>query len=678
MYGKAGRSSIAQCWVSRPRIAVTISPLPNARGRFERGRIGSDRRSAPLGKPVDRVERELTTGLNEGKIAEEARSHAAAGDHLLAYDLAMRGLDEHPRDLALKHAALLALARSGATAKARERYLELGLGDVSRDAVSASLYTDIKSLDARIAKDLAYAASVDKRSELLSNAAARYRKIFDETGDYYPGVNAATLALLAGDTPDAKILATSVKTICEQRVTAGLERGYYVWATLAEASLIAGDEAAAAEALVQAKSAADAKPDALATTRKQLRLLCAATGIPQSCLDTLRPAIVIHYSGHMIGRRLSEAQAAALAPHIDVFLSQRQVGVGFGSLASGADILIAEALLKRGADLELVFPFRLDEFCEISVRPAGESWIGRFERCLRRARSKTFATDDSYLGDDYLFTYATWLGTGLALQRAQSLDTEARRLAIWDGGGAGGPVGAAGTAVDIGLWHSLGLPAHILTPDGTVIDQALAPAPASAWAEEAGGRVLRAMLFGDVKGFSKLTERQLPIFADKILGAIARTLDRYGSAIDFRNTWGDGLYVVIKDAETAADCALELQKAISDLPMASLELPPTLGLRLGGHFGPVFRLYDPVIKQTAYMGSHVSRTARIEPVTPEGMVYVTDAFAAALAATRQPRFMCNYMGVVPAAKNYGSMRMFALSRGNSSGTLDWAQFPGML
>jgi hypothetical protein len=55
------------------------------------------------------------------------------------------------------------------------------------------------------------------------------------------------------------------------------------------------------------------------------------------------------------------------------------------------------------------------------------------------------------------------------------------------------------------------------------------------------------------------------------------------------------------------------------------------------------------------------------------MVYVTDAFAAALAATRQPGFVCNYMGVVPAAKNYGSMRMFALSRRNSSGALELAQ-----
>ena len=593
---------------------------------------------------------------------EQARSHAAAGDHLLAYDLATRGLDEHPQDPALKHAAVLALARSGATAKAHERYLELGLGDVPRAGVSASLYTDIASLDARIAKDLALAASARNRRELLTEAATRYRKIFDETGDYYPGVNAATLALLAGYAPEAKALAASVRTICERRIGEDLERGYYVWATLAEASLIADDEPGAAVALAQARKAADAKPDALATTRKQLRVLCAATGVPPSLLETLRPATVFHYAGHLIGGRLSEAQAAALEPRIDAVLSRYQAGVGFGSLASGADIVIAEALLKRGADLELVFPFRLDEFCEISVRPAGESWIERFERCLAKARSKTFATDDSYLGDEYLFTYTTWLGIGLALQRAQSLDTEARRLAIWDGGGAGGQLGAAGTAVDIGLWYSLGLPADVLTPDGAVIDPALAPAPTTSWVEASRGRVLRAMLFGDIKGFSKLTEKQLPVFADKILGAIARTLERYGSAINFRNTWGDGLYLVIKDAETAADCALELQRTISELPLASLELPPTLGLRLGGHFGPVFPLFDPVLKQMAFMGSHVSRTARIEPVTPEGMVYVTDAFAAALAATRQPRFVCNYMGVVPAAKNYGSMRMFALSR----------------
>jgi class 3 adenylate cyclase len=373
---------------------------------------------------------------------------------------------------------------------------------------------------------------------------------------------------------------------------------------------------------------------------------------------------VIHYAGHRIGTQLSEAQAAALAPRIDAILAAHEVGIGFGSLASGGDIVIAEALLKRGADLNLVFPFRLDEFRDISVRPAGGRWLERFESCLARARSQHFATDDSYLGDDSLFGYTSRLAAGLTLQRAASLDAAARLVAIWDGGGPGRQSPVAGTAVDVGLWHSLGLPADVLTPQGQEIDPGLAPAPQTGLADIVGKRVPRALLFGDIKGFSKLVEKQLPVFAERILGAVAGTLERYGAAIEVRNTWGDGLYIVVSDAETAADCALELQRAISALPFAALGLPPTLGLRLGGHFGPVFRLYDPVLKQMTFMGCHVSRTARIEPVTPEGTVYVTDAFAAALAVTRQRRFVCDYMGVMPTAKGYGAMRMFALSRRN--------------
>jgi class 3 adenylate cyclase len=592
----------------------------------------------------------------------EARSRARAGNYLLAYDVAMRGLTRYPHDAALRHAAVLCLSRSGATATARERYRELGLGGVRRNDVSPKLYTDIASLDARITKDLALTAGGEQRTRLLFEAAKRYRGVFEETKDYYPGVNAATLLLLAGDVQAARSLASQVKQLCEQRLVQGVEDGYYIWATVAEVSLIAGDEKAAADALMQARSADDAQPDALATTRRQLRLLCAAIGMPASLLDLLRPPTVVYYTGHIIGPRLTEAQADALAPRIAAMLEARDVGFGFGSLASGADIVIAEALLARGADLELVFPFELDEFREVSVRPAGEAWLQRFERCVARARSTTFATDDAYLGDEHLFTYASRFGIGLALQRAFSLDTERSLLAVWDGGGAGGRLRAAGTAVDVGLWHSLQLPTDIITPSGLRLDPSLSAPPADEALELSGQRSLRAMLFGDIKGFSKLSEQQIPVFVDSILGTIARTLDRYGAAIDHRNTWGDGLYVVIKDAEAAADCALELSKAIVELPIAELGLPATLGLRLGGHFGPVFQLHDPIIRQTVYMGRHVSRTARLEPVTPEGAVYVTDAFAAALEATRQPRFACSYVGMMPAAKDYGLMRMFALSR----------------
>lgn len=173
------------------------------------------------------------------------------------------------------------------------------------------------------------------------------------------------------------------------------------------------------------------------------------------------------------------------------------------------------------------------------------------------------------------------------------------------------------------------------------------------------GRALRALLFGDVKGFSKLKEVQIPLFVEHILGAIGGVLDRYGKDVLHSNTWGDGLYVVLSGAEVGARCALDLQEAFSKLDPVSLGLPDFMAFRLGGHFGPVFETWDPVLKANAYMGAHVSRTARIEPVTPPGEVYVTEQFAARLALERGA-YDCNYVGVMPAAKDFGVMRMYHL------------------
>jgi hypothetical protein len=66
------------------------------------------------------------------------------------------------------------------------------------------------------------------------------------------------------------------------------------------------------------------------------------------------------------------------------------------------------------------------------------------------------------------------------------------------------------------------------------------------------------------------------------------------------------------------------------------------------------------------MGSHVSRTARIEPVTPAGSVYVTEPFAAALVLAGGTEFRLDYVGHMPAAKDYGRLRMYRLQRGVSA------------
>jgi len=55
------------------------------------------------------------------------------------------------------------------------------------------------------------------------------------------------------------------------------------------------------------------------------------------------------------------------------------------------------------------------------------------------------------------------------------------------------------------------------------------------------------------------------------------------------------------------------------------------------------------------------RAARIEPITPEGEVYVTEAFTA-VRLLEDDGFACDYVGDVPTATGYGSLRMSLLRR----------------
>ena len=592
------------------------------------------------------------------------RAEERRGELLAAFDLAERGLGEHPGDLGLEHRAVLALARTGATAEAARRFDEYGLGGVVDEDVSA--------LRARLAKDAALSARGIERARLAAQAASLYHAIFTRTRGYYPAINAATLWLVAGYAARSRELAGSVLDL-----VAGKVESYYAVATEAEAHLLRGESRAAEAALVRAAAAHDGDYGALASTRRQLRLICDLVSIDPEVLGPLAGPAVVHFCGHRLGgARFSPRKERDVAKRVEEAVRVTRIGYAYGSLASGADILWAEAILAAGGELHVVLPFARDEFVAWSVGPAGVAWVQRFEQCLDAAASVRYATDDAFLGDDVLFRYGSELAMGLALLRASYLDADVRQLAVWDGGSANG---AAGTAIDIATWQRGGRAVTIVSPDREVVAvgaasadgsspndsraPGLARAPAAGSAGPRPGRVVRALLFGDIRGFSTLTDEQLPVFSERFLGAFAQVLARHQDEIWHRNTWGDAVYVVLTDAVCAAACALELQEAVAAIDLPSVGLPEHLTLRLGGHLGPVFPIHDPVVDAGAFIGSHVSRTARIEPVTPPGAVYVTEPFAAALVLAGCDRFTCDYVGHMPLAKHYGRLRMYRLRHG---------------
>jgi class 3 adenylate cyclase len=527
--------------------------------------------------------------------------------------------------LGLRHRAVLSLARSGATAQAEQAFSDLQLSDESS--------AEIVALAARLAKDRALTA-VGYEPVALRRAAALYLRSCDGVDDYYPLINAATLSLLAGDPERSRVLAEAARSACEQSRPDTPERNYYVYATKAEAAVLLGDPDAAHAWLQAGKSALPDDHAAHASTRKQLRLVCSKAGVDAKLLSALEPAPIFHISATPHGEIDREAIES---------LSRQRIAFAFAGLATPNEVVVAEALLSLGAALHVVLPYEPHEVRRMVMDPMGGSWSARFDHCIAQASAYTAATTDGELGDELVSRYADDLAMGLACLRARHLDGIATQLVL---ARDEMPPAAA-------RWRTLGRVQHVvkLRPSESAVAQGRAAPPDQA-------HVLKSMLFGDIKGFSKLRETDIPAFLGVAMAALADVLARYDHEIRWRNTWGDGLYVVIDTPIAAARCALELQAALDPARLEAVGLGG-LALRLAAHEGPVLECMDPVLGKTVYFGNHVNRTARIEPVAPPGAVYVTEQLAATLEL-EQAGMNCDYVGLMPTAKNFGAFRMYSL------------------
>ena len=56
----------------------------------------------------------------------------------------------------------------------------------------------------------------------------------------------------------------------------------------------------------------------------------------------------------------------------------------------------------------------------------------------------------------------------------------------------------------------------------------------------------------------------------------------------------------------------------------------------------------------------MTRASRIEPVTPPGLVYATEAFACQIALMPSAPVVCDYAGQVSLAKNFGILPLYII------------------
>lgn len=586
--------------------------------------------------------------MTDGAAVEaEVANRLGLGDALSAFDCAAAARREGIDSPRLRYLMVRALAASGDSLGAMHLYEQLELaatGDV-----------DSLALAGRIWKDEAFDHRGEENAVYLRKAAAAYDHAFRLSGADFPAINAASLYAMLGERDRAAALAAP---IAANRAV----DNYWDQATVVEALLLLGR---GGDAMVHARAA-----DALVGTRagdrastcRQIARLAESGAIDAdhatAIVDLLRPPPVGFYCGRMF--RAGGAGEANAARAIADALNAQPLSALIGPLACGADILFAEAALERGIDLTVVLPFAEDDFIAQSVRSGGDDWLPRYRHCRDNAAMVHFASNAGYVSDDCQFILGSHTAMGLAKLRARELETTPLQLAVVDPDvAARSGAEIAGTNADIAHWRAKG--GETLTIAVGDLDRSLdfPPAPKS---PEGTRRGLYAILFADFAGFSKLGEAELPIFAAEVMGGIGRILDDFGSAVLFRNTWGDAVYAVIDHPVTAARIALAMQERLDTLPAALGLEGQKAGMRTGIHFGPIYRGIDPVVGNELWYGTEVTRTARIEPVTLVGQVYCTQPLAAMLALENEREFDCEYVGKIKLAKNYGELALYRLSR----------------
>ncbi|MCR4575534.1 MAG: hypothetical protein K5787_17385 [Lentisphaeria bacterium] len=533
-----------------------------------------------------------------------AKQLLAIGENFLAYDQAEKIECQEYK----YHVQGMALARSGSFGKA------VSLAD----ELAKFHNSECDGFRARIFKDRAIAATTpeDKRNYYRKSAEINYQA-FIEQGEYYNGVNAASCFLLAGDTQKAW-------EIAEETLKARGINHNDLWATATrgECLLVLGERQKAKEEYRKAYNIClhGKRFGDFSSTLRQLRLLL-------NCLDgnldelpgffPQLPKVGVFFDS-LCG------DGEEISKDVQDEISNDSCVLAYLTLAGKGSILVAEKLLEQNIDCQICLQQPQDELERKYVdEPV---WLERLQAVLKHSCVSIVPPEcDSLLGNDVMqreFNERYLLG--LATLKAENLSFGL-----------------------CGLYNAVGKENK---------EEILYGMPGAK-------RALHAILFSDVKNFSQLDEKACLAFNRHFIQEIPEILKEYDKDIEYKNTWGDALYIVFKNVSCAGKVALAIQKWVrgsedwEDMPKNGC-----LSMRIGLHVGTMTSMYDYIQERLNFFGRAATKAARIEPITEEGQIFASGAFAAFAATENERAFVCDYVGVRELPKRYGSTGVYMLHK----------------
>ncbi|MTI40626.1 TRAFs-binding domain-containing protein [Fulvivirga lutimaris] len=531
-------------------------------------------------------------------------------------------LHDDPENVKYKELLALSYSRSGALQQAVDFFEPVYYAHKDNPEVAGIMGGIYKRL---------FAKHMDQKYGNL--AADIYEKSYRQTGNYYTGINAASMLQMSGKGMSAKEIAREIiKNLTED------PNDTWSLATLGEAHLLLKNRDESRRLYIETRKSLNKDWSKLGAIYKQLWLINHYTMVPKDILSLFSPPVITVFAGHMIDQpgRKEPRFTSSMVPNVKDAIASAirtmNIEVGYCSLACGADILFAEEMLEQDKTLYVLIPFMEEDFLDVSVRFAGSEWEDRYHAVLEKVKAE-YISEAPFNGKNDNFDFLSKVLVGRGLLHASQIDSNANLLTVLSSVSLESKTG--GTRYLLDLWpedlktYNVDVDRYFEAGTGSVTD--VQPASAPNYDESS---VLSYMLLVKCDD-----DAQAGIYSDG--------LDEYltlNSALLYANySKGNTLSIHFKNEVAAIDCAEEIEQVYNNevVNYNELNIPSIL---LHASHATIKAIDEPATGPNMEMGMQLLNAI------PSGKTTLTENFTSCVAIKNE-KWKFDYAGRLEIDKN---------------------------
>ncbi len=169
------------------------------------------------------------------------------------------------------------------------------------------------------------------------------------------------------------------------------------------------------------------------------------------------------------------------------------------------------------------------------------------------------------------------------------------------------------------------------------------------------------IIFSDLKGFSKLSEPEIKKYYKEIYDPLYEKMNFLLANAKVLNTWGDAFILIFDEGKHAINWLFEFRNFFRSLDFSKIGIKPIIP-RMAAHIGEFDIFKDKFLNRENVLGGNINTTARIEPITKAGEIFVTKQFKDAIESLSEKIDFINFdaMGIIPLAKEFGEAEIYRL------------------